>query len=148
MPATVVLVACLVVGIVDGDTIDARCGDPGSYEQVRVRIAAIDAPEKKQAFGERSRQHLSEICFRAEATITQTAKDRYGRTVADVRCAGKDVATAQVRAGMAWVYDKYSKGYEQLYPIQDAARARRAGLWADAEPVAPWEWRKTGNRTH
>ncbi|MBL8370042.1 MAG: thermonuclease family protein, partial [Burkholderiaceae bacterium] len=73
--------------------------------------------------------------------------DRYGRTVADVRCAGKDVATEQVRAGMAWVYDKYAKGYEQLYPIQDAARARRAGLWADAEPVAPWEWRAGGRRS-
>lgn len=134
-------ILCLVVGVTDGDTITARCGQPGAYEQVKVRISAIDAPEKKQPFGERSRQHLSEICYDVQATITPTAKDRYGRTVADVKCGRHDVATEQVRAGMAWVYDKYAKGYERLYQVQDAARARRAGLWADAEPVPPWAWR-------
>ena len=54
---------CLVVAISDGDTLTARCGAPGAYQQVKVRIAAIDAPESRQAFGQKSRQHLAQLCF-------------------------------------------------------------------------------------
>lgn len=134
-------VVCLVVGVVDGDTLDARCGPPGAYEQVRVRISAIDAPEKKQPGGAQSKQHLSDICYGAKATVSPVATDRYGRTVADVRCGPLDVGTEQVRSGMAWVYDKYAAKYQQLYPVQSKAKAARTGLWADADAVPPWEWR-------
>lgn len=134
-------ILCLVVAITDGDTLKARCGTPGTYQQVTVRISAIDAPEKKQPFGQQSKEHLSALCYKAHATITQTATDRHGRMVADVKCGRHDAATEQVRAGMAWVYDKYAKGYEWLYPVQDAARSARVGLWTDGASVAPWEWR-------
>lgn len=132
---------CLVVGVTDGDTLNARCGEPGAYQVVKVRIGAIDAPEKAQAFGSRSRQQLSALCHLTQATIRQTDTDRYGRTVADVECQGQDVATEQVRAGMAWVYDRYAAGYEWLYQVQDEARAARRGVWSDDEPVQPWEYR-------
>lgn len=101
MPAAAVLF-CLVVAIADGDTLTARCGEPGAYEQVKVRIAGIDAPEKAQPFGQRSRQALADLCHRETATIRSTTKDRYGRTVADVQCQGQDVGRTQVAAGMAW----------------------------------------------
>lgn len=132
---------CLVVGVADGDTLTARCGAPSAYEQVKVRISAIDAPEKRQPFGQRSRQSLSALCFKVEARITERDRDRYGRTVADVECGGEDVAEHQVRSGMAWVYERYARGYEGLRPLQDVARDGRLGLWVDREPVAPWEWR-------
>lgn len=60
---------CLVVGIADGDTLTARCGEPGQYQQVKVRLSAIDAPESKQPFGNVSRQHLAELCFKQTAKI-------------------------------------------------------------------------------
>ena len=132
---------CLVVGVSDGDTLTVRCGEPGTYEQVKVRLSAIDAPEKAQPFGQRSRQHLADLCFRHQAKITPKTKDRYGRTVADVKCRGQDAGTEQVRAGLAWFYVRYGKGYEHLGDAEAEARARKAGLWADREPVAPWEWR-------
>lgn len=125
-------------GVSDGDTIKVRCGQG---EQVTIRLSGIDAPEKKQAFGQSSKEALSAFCFQVQANITPKTKDRYGRTVADVECRGKDVGAEQVRTGMAWVYDKYSKGYESLYPLQDAAKAARVGLWADPEPIPPWVWR-------
>lgn len=84
MPASAVLF-CLVVAIADGDTLTARCGDPGAYEQVKVRIAGIDAPEKAQPFGRRSRQALADLCHRETATIRSTTLNKYGRTMA--RCA-------------------------------------------------------------
>src|SRR5690606_23483051 len=119
----------------------ARCGGPGSYDQITVRISAIDAPEKKQPFGQVSRQHLAALCFQEQATITPKARDRYGRTVADVECRGQDVATEQVRSGLAWVYTRYAKGYASLLPLEDDARVAGRGLWS-VEAVPPWEWRK------
>jgi len=133
---------CLVVAISDGDTIKVRCGDPGQYEQITIRISAIDAPESKMPFGQRSKQSLRDLCYLQQAGIAPKSTDRYGRTVADVSCGGTDVATEQVRTGMAWVYDRYAKGYEVLYPLQAAARAVHAGLWRDPAPQPPWEWRK------
>lgn len=93
MLATTLL--CLIVGISDGDTLTARCGQPGAYEQVKIRLSAIDAPESKQPFGQRSKQNLSDLCFQVEAQITPRTTDRYGRTVADVSCRGLDAAQHQ-----------------------------------------------------
>lgn len=134
---------CLVVGIADGDTLTVRCG-PGpadGYKEIRVRLSAIDAPEKGQPFGQRSKQALSDLCFDQRADLRTVATDRYGRTVAEVKCGGKDASAEMVRSGFAWVYDQYSKGYGALYPMQAAARAGRQGLWADSAPVPPWEFR-------
>ncbi|MES2187939.1 MAG: thermonuclease family protein [Pseudomonadota bacterium] len=132
---------CLVVGIADGDTLTARCGDPGTYQQVKVRLAAIDAPEKKQPYGQRSRATLARLCFQHQATIRPQGQDRYGRTVADVECQDMDAGKSQVRAGMAWVYRQYAKGRGYLQRAEDEARGERLGLWADAAPVPPWEFR-------
>lgn len=131
---------CLVVAIADGDTLTARCGDPGAYQQVKVRLAEIDAPEKAQPFGNRSRQHLASLCFQQVATIKPSTRDRYGRTVARVECQGQDANLQQVRAGMAWAYTKYLTD-PSVAREQDAARAARAGLWSDPDPVPPWDWR-------
>lgn len=136
---------CLVVGISDGDTLTARCGRIGAYERVRVRIAAIDAPEKAQPYGQRSKQALSDLCFREQALITEIDTDRYGRTVADVSCNGEDVGSRMVSQGWAWVYDYNRLATKRgggLFKLQDGARAKRLGLWADARPTPPWDWRK------
>ncbi|KIQ26871.1 nuclease [Variovorax paradoxus] len=142
---------CLIVGVTDGDTLTARCGHIGSYEQVKVRIAAIDAPEKKQPYGQRSRQALSRLCYAEKAVITERDTDRYGRTVADVSCHGEDAGSRMVSGGWAWVYDYHKIATKRgggLFRLQDSARAQRLGLWADAEPVPPWDWRKSQRESH
>lgn len=137
---------CLIVAITDGDTLTARCGEPGAHQQVKVRIAAIDAPEKRQPYGQQARQALARLCHNQQATIRQHSQDRYGRTVADVECQGKDVGAWMVRGGWAMVYDRYANGYSHLYPLQDAAKAERVGQWQMLNegrmPVKPWEWRQ------
>jgi endonuclease YncB( thermonuclease family) len=130
--------SCKVVGIADGDTLTALC--PGK-ERIKVRLAEIDAPEKAQPFGVRSRQSLSDLCFGTKANIRRTGIDTYGRTLARVTCAGTDVNAEQVQRGLAWVYDYYAKD-TRLYQLQNDARHARIGLWADARPVPPWKWRR------
>ena len=90
---------CLVVGVTDGDTLTARCD--GVQEHVKVRLAEIGAPEKKQPFGIRSKQTLSEMCFQRTAELRVVDRDRYGRTVARIKCDGVDANAEQVRLGMA-----------------------------------------------
>lgn len=136
-PATADL-SCKVVGISDGDTITALC--PGN-EQVKVRLAEIDAPEKAQPFGARSKESLSDLCFGRTAHIDDQGHDRYGRTIGRVTCAGADANAEQVRRGLAWVYDRYATD-PSLYRVQDSARSARLGLWSDPSPTPPWEWRK------
>ncbi|RZT93860.1 thermonuclease family protein [Rivibacter subsaxonicus] len=137
------LLLCLVVGVSDGDTLSARCraAPDATPQTLRLRLAEIDAPEKAQAFGARSRAHLAALCFGREAQVRAQALDRYGRTVARVRCGGVDANAEQVRAGMAWVYERYARDPE-LRDDQELARGERRGLWQDAGPVPPWEWRR------
>ena len=137
MAATLALLTCLVVGIADGDTLTAKCPD----STIKIRLAEIDAPEKKQPFGNRSKQSLSDLCFQQQASIQPIKKDRYQRTVANVACQGKDVGRYQVQTGMAWVYDKYATDHS-LYKVQATAKGQRLGLWSDTKPIPPWEWRK------
>lgn len=135
---------CLVVGVSDGDALCVRCGAPGAYEQVKVRIAAIDAPEKNQPFGQRAKKALSELCLRETATIHPRSTDRYGRTVADVECKDQDVARHMIAGGWAWVDEHNADIWDTpLYKAQDVVREARLGLWKDASAVAPWTWRKT-----
>lgn len=152
------VLVCMVVGISDGDTLTARCERDDGTETVKVRLAGIDAPEKSQPFGRRSRQHLAYLAFRKIATIEARKTDRYGRTVARVLVADPsctsgdcpktlDVGMAQLTVGLAWWY----RQYEDEQPPQERgqyefaefeSRAKRAGLWSDADSVAPWAWRK------
>jgi endonuclease YncB( thermonuclease family) len=77
------LLACFVIGIADGDTLTARCeaAGPGRTANLVVRLAGIDAPEKRQPLGHRSQQHLAALCFQKRAEMHALDTDRYGRTV-------------------------------------------------------------------
>lgn len=142
MPVLAAALVCLVVGIADGDTLTVRCEAQAEQpaQTINVRLAEIDAPEKRQPLGERSKQALAAICFQKPAIVKPQTRDRYGRTVARINCDGIDANAEMVRSGMAWAFTKYLTD-PQIKAIEVEARAERRGLWADREPVAPWEWR-------
>jgi endonuclease YncB( thermonuclease family) len=140
--AVVLLAGCAdlshrVVRVADGDTVTAL----KDGAEVKIRLVEIDAPEKAQAYGAASTQSLTELCLNKGATLEEQGKDRYGRTLARVHCDGIDANKEQVRQGMAWVYRRYTSKDSPLYALEDEAKAARRGLWADSEPVPPWEWR-------
>ncbi len=130
------ILLCVIVAIADGDTLTARC----AQETIKTRLSEIDAPEKSQPWGQRSKEALSSMCFGKSAELRPLNTDRYGRTVARVVCDGVDVNLAQVRTGMAWAYRKYLRDPAVLV-AEDTARVERRGLWADSNPLPPWEWR-------
>jgi len=130
-----------VVGVSDGDTLTLLI----DRKQVKVRLTEIDAPEIKQAFGQRSRKSLGELCAGHAATVRASGKDRYGRVLGRVECGGVDANAEQLRRGMAWVFDRYVTD-RSLYALQNEARAAHVGLWADKTPTAPWTWRAQNKR--
>jgi endonuclease YncB( thermonuclease family) len=132
-----------VIGISDGDTLTIL----EDKRQIKVRIVDIDAPEAKQSFGTRSRQHLSTLCFGKQAEVAEKGRDRYERILGKVSCNGIDAGSAQIRAGMAWVFRRYAPTDSPLYELEREAMLSRRGLWSDPHAIAPWEWRQ-GKRSN
>lgn len=133
-----------VVGIQDGDTVTVL---DGAKQQHRVRIAGIDAPEKAQAFGASAKENLSRLAFGRQADVQCSKRDRYGREVCSVYVNARDVGLEQVRSGYAWWFREYAREQSpedrKIYSgAESEARAARRGLWQDAVPTAPWDWRK------
>lgn len=134
-----------VVGISDGDTVTVLTSE---HVQYKVRLAGIDAPEKKQPFGQVSKQNLSKLIYDKVVVVDWAKQDRYQRLVGKILLDGEDVNLEQIKAGLAWHYRKYQK--EQVFDdrlkylhAEEKARADKLGLWQDAEPVPPWDWRKS-----
>ena len=133
-----------VVGVSDGDTITVL---DDNFTQYKVRLAGIDAPEKRQAFGNVSKKSLSNLVFDTLVTVDWHKQDRYGRIVGKVILNGQDVNLEQINRGMAWFYKKYQNELvldDRLTYLhaQKSAANSKAGLWLDHEPIAPWDFRK------
>jgi endonuclease YncB( thermonuclease family) len=136
-----VAMVCLVIGVADGDTLKGRCETAAGPQTMVLRLAEIDAPEKRQPHGVRSKQHLAALCFGKSAQVKVQAHDRYGRAVAHVVCDGVDASLEQVRVGLAWAFTRYLTD-PQIAVLERQAREQRLGLWQDQDPVAPWKYRR------
>lgn len=126
-----------VVGVADGDTLTLL---QGGRTQTRIRLAQIDAPEKSQAFGQKSKASLSDLVFNKEVKVSVETTDRYGRTVGTVFLGEQDINLKQVERGFAWVYRRYA--HDPAYEAAEArARTKGLGLWSEPDPMPPWEYR-------
>lgn len=134
-----------VVGIADGDTLTLL---DASNAQHKIRLSGIDSPEKGQPFGQACKKSLSDLAYGRVVAVESNKLDRYGRVIGKVLVNSQDVNLEQVRRGCGWHYKKYQN--EQILDdrlsynaAEESARTSRVGLWADNEPMPPWEWRKT-----
>lgn len=128
----------LVVAVFDGDTIEVLDANKQTF---RVRFNGIDAPEKSQAFGNASKQYLSDLCYRKQVRVVIVDTDRYSRSIGDVYVNGKLLNSEMVRVGLAWHYKQYSKDPE-LARLEVEARKAKAGLWRESDPTPPWLYRR------
>ena len=137
-----------VIRVLDGDTIEVKTlpAKIVVYEvPIRVRLINIDAPEKKQPFGRWSANQLKALLAGQSVTVSYTQTDRYGRIIGRVFTTnGTDASRFMVQSGAAWVYERYNVD-ESLPALQREAQEQKRGLWADANPVPPWEWRYKHN---
>lgn len=122
----------IVISVIDGDTVDILV----NQTPVRVRLSQIDAPEKGQAFAAQSRKALALAIQKKKVFVQVTGQDRYGRILD-----GTNINHLQVAGGWAWAFNKYVLD-RSLFDLQAQAKASRLGLWADLNPIPPWEWRQ------
>lgn len=138
-----------IVSIADGDTVTLL---DTNLRQHKIRLSGIDAPEKRQPFGNRSRLHLGALVFGRQVMAHCPKTDRYKRAVCRLEVDGIDANLAQLEAGMAWHYKAYTREQSpadrwRYAKAEDRAREARHGLWADRAPVAPWDFRKARKTT-
>ena len=129
----------VVVGIVDGDTADVRV----QSGMIRVRLHALDAPERDQPHGMASKQALSKLVYGKNVHVEPIEQDRYDRLVARLWLGDLDVNAEMIKQGAAWVYRRYAD--DPAYCAHEkSARDLRRGLWSlpHDQRAAPWEWRK------
>jgi endonuclease YncB( thermonuclease family) len=133
-----------VVSVADGDTITVLDAEKNQH---KIRLQGIDAPEKAQAFGAKSKQALYEMVHGKTVQVSFEKSDKYGRILGKVLLDGQDICHEQIKAGLAWHYKKY----QNQQPLVDrdaysasetAAKNEKLGLWSDPRPVAPWDFRK------
>ena len=127
-----------VIVVIDGDTVLILRGN----KQIKVRLGGIDAPEKMQAFGENSKQSLTELVLNKQVRVDSQAMDNYGRMVAQIKVDELNVNYEQVQRGMAWAYSRFNRS-KALLVLQNSAMEAKRGLWAQTDPIPPKEWRKT-----
>jgi endonuclease YncB( thermonuclease family) len=133
-----------VINVHDGDTVTVL---DQNNRKFHIRLQGIDAPELKQAFGSVSQQNLSRMVLGKQVSIFWTKVDKYRRTVGTIKLDGRDVNIEQVKAGLAWHFKKYEDEQEpedrRTYAAaEQQARAAKLGLWQDANPTVPGEWRQ------
>ena len=133
-----------VIGIADGDTFTLLTA---GKQQIKIRLAEIDAPESGQPYGNKSKQALSGLIFGKDVRVAVQTKDRYGRTVGRPYAGDLDICAEMVRIGAAWAYREYLIDRSLLTLESDAKSAER-GLWSlsEAKNMPPWQWRRQGNQ--
>ena len=127
----------IITKVYDGDTLTLQ-NNNGIY---KIRLAGIDAPESRQAYGNVSRNYLYNMVRDRFVYAEVRSKDRYGRYVAKIILDNTDVNAEMLRAGLAWHYKQYDNNYEYARLEQEAKRNRR-GLWIEKNPIPPWIYRK------
>lgn len=135
-----------VIAVIDGDTLLLKpLASARTYPRFyKLRLADIDAPEKDQPFGERAKRELESLVLHQQVRVVTVATDRYGRRVGWVSLDGPqdvDVSAELVQRGAAWVSTWHQRQPRLLAAQQEAQRTGR-GLWAEADAVPPWIWRK------
>ncbi len=133
-----------VVGVSDGDTLTVLDAQKQTH---KIRLLGIDAPEKAQAFGQKSKESLSSLAFQKQVQVRSSKKDRYGRTVGQVFVGNVDVCLEQVKLGMAWHYKTYQREQTPEDRVrydraESLAREQRVGLWQDHSPIEPSVFRR------
>ena len=127
-----------VIHISDGDTIHLLTK---SKEKIKIRLNDIDAPESKQAYGNKSKENLKKYIYQKDVVVKSAGKDRYERVLGTIYYQNRDINLQMVKDGYAWVYRQYSKK-NNYYDAEKEARTEKRGLWNDKNPVEPWNFRR------
>lgn len=128
-----------IVRVADGDTVSLL---DSNNKQHRIRLYGIDAPESDQPHGDKAREALAGMVAGKRLGVVVVETDQYGRLVGTLYADGSNINLALVQQGHAWWYQYFARHERPLAAAEKEARSARRGLWADNDPVPPWDWRR------
>ena len=133
-----------VIRVTDGDSITVLDNEKAQH---KIRMAGIDAPERRQPYGKAARQYLAKLVFKKQVCVGWYKRDKYQRLVGIVRIGSEDINLKLISAGLAWHYKQYQNEQSnsdrvRYADVQQAAESTNSGLWRDSSPVPPWLWRR------
>ncbi len=128
-----------VVRVADGDTVSVLDRNNTQY---KIRLHGIDTPERQQRYGKKAWDALSDMVAGKTVGVVVLGKDSYGRTDGTIYLGEQNINLAMVAAGHAWWYRYYAPDEHPLQAAEEAARAKKLGLWAQPDPIPPWDWRR------
>ena len=134
----------MVIKITDGDTVHVLDANKQTH---KIRLAGIDAPERKQPYGKAAGKYLAKQINQQTVCVDWHKRNRYKRLVGVIRYEGRDVNLELVKAGYAWHYKKYQREQTPadrvIYADAEVqARSDVVGLWQEPNPINPSDWRK------
>ncbi|MBR7146055.1 MAG: thermonuclease family protein [Lentisphaeria bacterium] len=132
-----------VIGVTDGDTVTVS--DDMDQGKFRIRLDKIDAPEKKQAFGNKSKQYLSGLIFGKKVSVRFKAVDRYGRILGVIYLDGTEINLLMVQNGYAWHYSYFDQTQSYI-EAEKQAKSEKKGLWQDPNPINPYQFRQQNKK--
>jgi len=127
-----------IVSVADGDTVTLLTDN---NERVKVRLLGIDAPEKGQDYGAKSRQHLNDLCYQKYVSVHYKEKDQYDRILGVLYVDKLNVNEEMVRQGLAWYYSHFVTDH-RLDSLEQLARKEKLNIWSMKNPISPYEFRK------
>jgi endonuclease YncB( thermonuclease family) len=131
-----------VVEVINADILRVRKDNT----EVAVRLYGIDAPESDQPYGLRATRFTKMMARFERVEVEPEDRDQHGRVAALVYLEGDGecLNNELVRAGHAWVYERYChiRDCNQWQKLELRARQSERGLWTQSDPVPPWDWRR------
>lgn len=128
-----------VTHVYDGDTVQLTRG----AEKIKLRLQAIDAPERNQPYGQKARRALRQLCMpqNTKVDVQISGEDQYQRSLGNLKCNDTDASLHLLQNGYAWAYQKYNPSPAFIKAAEEA-RAGKLGLWQQENPTPPWVWRR------
>jgi endonuclease YncB( thermonuclease family) len=139
---------CVLANTIEGKLINIDDGDTFTLldqnkVQYKIRLNAIDCPEKGQEFSKKAKDFTYQFCAGKTVVAELLDTDKYGRNIANVTVNGKSLNEALLTNGLAWHYKKYNSE-ERLAALENNARSKRINIWSLTNPMAPWIFRHRG----
>lgn len=132
-----------VTEVIDGNTISLK----SLSHTIKVRLLAVMPPEKSQPYADVARKHLADLILGKYVVVRYTGIGQEGYLVGRILLEQVDVNAQMLRDGVAWYYrpdeSDLAEADRQIYPTcEQAARTESRGLWSEADPMPPWEFRR------
>lgn len=115
---------------------------------IKVHLFGVDAPEVLQNYGADAKAFTRELCLQKRVKVDILGEDAIKTNLGVITLPdGKVLNEELVRNGLAWWHEQYAPENIKLKTLHEQAKSSGIGLWAEANPISPWDYRQNKTST-